>query len=259
TLAEEQAEFREAARAECWDSGEPGADLRRFDAIVAFGRTQSLAGIRAAAAPEARFIGYGSRATVGYVGRVQLANEPHARARGSAAARDLVLYDSEGCMSLHALFIERGGAISPVAFGEILAACVEHAAIEFPVGTRDPAAGAALATARNLAAFRAATGKGAVFTDASANYALFVDPPGDEPPAFLPRALGLYPVDAPAEALGYLLRHRIALEAFALAGDSRADLIALAVDSGAVRIARFGELQHPPFSGDHGGRPRVAD
>jgi hypothetical protein len=33
----------------------------------------------------------------------------------------------------------------------------------------------------------------------------------------------------------------------------------MALDAGAVRLTRFGELQHPPLGGDHGGRPRIAE
>jgi hypothetical protein len=56
----------------------------------------------------------------------------------------------------------------------------------------------------------------------------------------------------------YLRRHDLALEGFATA-DNRSDVIDLAVVAGAVRLARFGELQNPPLAGEHGGRPRIAE
>ncbi|MGZ3552879.1 MAG: acyl-CoA reductase [Vulcanimicrobiaceae bacterium] len=259
TLAEERDEFRDCARAEKWHSGDPGRDLRRFDAVVAFGRTQTLAEIRNSLHPEARFIGYGSRATAGYVAREQLSNERAAREIAAGAARDLVLYDTEGCMSLHALFVERGGAVTPNEFARLLADEVERAAVEFPLGQREPAAGAPVAYARNLAAFRSAAGKGVVFADQTASYAIFLDPPAEEPPLFLPRALGIRSVDEPADALAYLRSHHVTLEAFALSDLPRPELIELAVQAGAVRIAHFGELQRPRLSGNHGGRPRITE
>jgi hypothetical protein len=36
-------------------------------------------------------------------------------------------------------------------------------------------------------------------------------------------------------------------------------VLQFAIDAGAVRITRFGELQHPPIAGDHGGRPRMSE
>jgi hypothetical protein len=51
----------------------------------------------------------------------------------------------------------------------------------------------------------------------------------------------------------FLRRHALPLEAFALdaasAAGARPDLLALALDAGAVRIARFGAAQRPPLSG----------
>jgi hypothetical protein len=130
--------------------------------------------------------------------------------------------------------------------------------VEFPLAPREAETSARLAHHRNLGAFRAAAGTGAVFANSAADYTLLLDPPKDEPPQFLPRALGIIPVDDASQALAYLQSHRIPLEGFALSGD-RPDVVQMALDAGAVRLTRFGELQHPPLGGDHGGRPRIAE
>ncbi len=157
TLAHELPEFGAAARAEAWSHSEENArDLRMFDVVAAFGSDDTLGAIRSSLAPGATFVGYGSRASAGYVTRESLASEATASAVARGAARDLVLYETEGCLSLHALFAERGGCVSIPQFGELLARRIEEANVEFPVGSRDPAAAAAIAQRRNLAAFRAA-------------------------------------------------------------------------------------------------------
>ena len=258
TLREELDEFAEAARAKAWDGERAAEDLRAFDGVVAFGSDATLAQIRNAVSAAARFVPYGSKASGGYVGRDALATEASARTIARGAARDLVLYESEGCLSLHALFVERGGAVTAEAFTGILAAEIERAAVEFPLGTRSAEADARLAQRRDLAAFRAASGTGAVYSDANASYLAVLDPPASEPPAFLPRALGVHAVDAPAEAAAYFERHHIPLEAVALAG-TRADIVEMAVAAGAARISAFGELQSPALGGYHGGRPRIAE
>jgi hypothetical protein len=84
------------------------------------------------------------------------------------------------------------------------------------------------------------------------------DPPLSEPPAFLPRTLAIHTVDGPAAALDYVRAHRLPVEAVALAG-SREDIVNMALDMGANRIARFGDLQSPPLGTTHGGRPRIAE
>lgn len=259
TLAEELDEFASAARAAAWGSADEDApDLRRFDVVVAYGGDDALASIRSSLHPQARFIGYGPRASGGYVTRESLDSAQTIAAITQGAARDLVLYESEGCLSLHVLFVETGGRNSPLLFAQALAQDVERAGVEFPLGRSEPALRARLAHLRNLAAFRAAAGRGAVFASEAAEYLLEFDPPRDEAPHFLPRALGVIPVDGPQDALAYVLAHRLPLEGVAISSE-RADVVAAALDMGAVRLTRFGELQHPPLAGDHGGRPRIAE
>ena len=258
TLAEESSIFRDAAKAAAWTSGEQNApDLSRFDAVVAFGSDETLAEIGRCVRGQSRFIAYGTRASAGYVTRESLATQESAIAIARGAARDLVLYESEGCLSLHTLFAERGGTVTLREFGKMLAASIEEANVEFPVGERSAADAARIAHYRDLAAFRAATGRGSVFASESAHYAVVVDHPPSEPPQFLPRTIGIVAVDGPDDALRYLQEHRLPLEGFALSGQ-RSDVVRLALEAGAVRLTRFGELQHPPLSGDHGGRPRIA-
>ncbi len=179
-----------------------------------------------------------------------LDSERSAQAVAAGAARDLALYDSEGCLSLHALFVERGGAVSPERFGEFLASALDRAAVELPIGRRSHEPAARVAMARDLATFRASTGR--VYTDAAGSYLLVVEPPDDEPPLFLPRTLGLCPVDAPADAVSFLDRHRIAIEALAVAGPAT-EMREIACALRAARIANFGALQAPPLGGFHGG------
>jgi hypothetical protein len=258
TLTEERTEFAEAARALAWEGESDTVSIGAFDVVVAFGSDATLARIAAATQGGARFIGFGSRASIGYVAREELRDVAHATAIAAGAARDLVLYETEGCLSLHALFVERGGPIDPAEFTKIVAQEVERASVEFPPGLRDARASARIASARNLAAFRSAAGSGSVFSDARGSYLAVLDPPVSEPPAFLPRALAVHAVDEPGDAITYLARHDVPVEAVAIAG-KRADLRTFAIEIGAHRIARFGDLQRPPLGGNHGGRARIAD
>lgn len=259
SLAQELDAFGKAARASTWkSSGEDAPQLRDFDAVAAFGTDDTLQRIARTLAPGARFIGYGSRASAGYVTRESLANAENAKHVARGAARDVVLYETEGCLSLHTLFVERGGNLSLSDFGRLLASAIEEANVEFPVSDRTAADSAQIAQHRNLAAFRAAGGHGSVFASENAEYAVIVDQPASEPPYFLPRTIGIVGVDTPADAVKYLSDHGLRLEGFALS-DDRSDAVQAAVQAGAVRLAPFGGLQDPPLSGDHGGRPRIAE
>jgi acyl-CoA reductase-like NAD-dependent aldehyde dehydrogenase len=258
TLAQEDDVFSLAADAQPWEGDDVAFDLQPFAAVVAFGRDETLQQIRSRCAPEARFVGFGGKASAGYVTRAALRDEKTARMLAERAARDLVLYEGEGCLSLHALFVERGGEIDTDRFAALLAAAVERATVEFPPGAYQAQAQARLGSARAMAAFRAASGSGSVFSDERATHLIVADPPRSQPPFFLPRALGVLPVDSPAEASAYLRMHGISLEALAT-DRSSADIERLAVDAGASRIATFGELQSPLVAANHGGRARVSD
>ena len=243
TLREERGEFEEAARAELWSSDDQNVpSLDSFDAVVAFGRTETLAAVRNALRPEARFIGFGSRASAGYVSRESLSGTDAASEIARGAARDIVLYETEGCLSLHVLFVEDGGVVNAAAFTEILQKEIARANIEFPRAAAAQDRVQHVSHARALGDFRKAAGGSALA----------------EPPPFLPRLAHAIGVSKPGDAVDYLRRHGLALEGFATSGN-RSDIIDFAVAAGAARLTRFGELQDPPLAGEHGGRPRIAE
>lgn len=263
TLIAERAEFEGAASARVWDGGhdEPETSLlARADAVVAFGSDQTLAAIRARLCAGARFIGYGDRLSAGYIAREALANESNIRAVARAAANDLVLYDTEGCLSLHMIFVEAGGAIDPRCFASIFADAVQAAALEFPRGRVNAGAQLALAAVRDRAAFAAANGAAAVHAPQDLSWLITVDCSRRWPPPLLPRACIVLPVREPGEALAYLQAHRLPLEGLALEPrDARPDVLSFTLESGAAQVRAAGALQGPAIHIRHGGRPRIAE
>ncbi len=259
TLAEELDELRESAVAQSWNGESDARNLGEFSAVVAFGDDSTLERIRATLPSATRWIAFGSGVSCGYVAREALNDSGFSQGIAKNAARDLVLYDTEGCLSLHVLFVERGGSLSPADFAAMLARATERAGVEFPASTIEPGRLAAVAGARDLAAFRVAAAQAtAAYSNAAASYLTVLDPPCDDPPFFLPRALGIHSVDAPSEAAAYVEHHHLRVEALAVAG-MRPDVADMALRIGAARITRFGALQAPPPSERHGGRPRIAE
>jgi hypothetical protein len=263
SLVDERPEFRAAAVARAWAGGsdaDEAALLGTADVVVAFGGDAALRAIRAQLSPTARFVPFGHRASIGYVDAAAVASAS-ARARSAlleAIATDALLYDGDGCLSLHALFVagERGAAEPIVAD---LAAAFERVTIEFPAGSPDPQRAASAAAYRNLGTFRAAGGRGAIYAPAQQSATIAFDPPRDVPPPFLARVLPVYPVAGPADAIAYLAGHRLPVAALGVDNPRAPEALAFAEAIGAVRIARLGEMQAPPVGGHHGGAPRIAD
>ena len=256
TLGDELAELRDAATAQTWSGEDDAIDLSGFDVVVAFGNDATLAHLAAKLRLPARFIPFGSKASAGYIARGALSDASEARAMACGVARDIVLYESEGCLSLHALFVETGGAIAVERFAAMLVEALGAASTEFPPAALNAPTAARLAVARDLATFRA--GAARVHSDPHPGCLAILDPPFEEPPLFLPRTIGIRSVENSSQAAEYLERHGIALEALAVAG-CRPDLLELAARAKAGRIARFGTLQAPPLGVFHGGRPRIAE
>ncbi len=258
TLEEERPEFAERLATGVWDGAGSGTShtvLGAADAVVAFGRTETLGAIRAQLAPGARFVAHGHRTSAGYVARETLGGDAAIAGCAAGAARDALLYDGDGCLSLHALFVERGGGIDPATFAQRVAAACDTAAVEFPAGyaQADPE----VTAYRRAALFRAAQGEGAVPAGGAGPHLIVFDPPQAEPPPLLRRTLAIYPVDGPADALAFVRRHALPLEAVATCGTPRPDVQAFALASGAARIAALGTLQDPPLGGEHGGVGRI--
>jgi Acyl-CoA reductase (LuxC) len=256
TLEELLPKLRGIAVARRWLGESDLVELDRFDCVVAFGSDDTLDAIAATLHLPTRLIAYPSKASAGYVSKESLATETAAERIARAAARDLLFYDGEGCLSLNALFLERGANVSAERFCAILSEAIALAAREFSVA---PAASVAmrLELAREVAAFRTVAG-GAPVAQASGSFLVTLDDPPEEPPFFLPGALAVRSVNGLADAAAYLARHHVSLEALAVAG-SGAAIAELATAMGASRIARFGRLQAPPLGAFHGGRPRIAE
>jgi hypothetical protein len=252
TLAEEEPAFASALRTRVLTAPDDVlADVAEADAVVAFGNDPALLTIRAACKAGARFIPFGHRTSAAYVPRNALAGERAALEHARAAARDMLLYDGEGCLSLHALFVEDGAAIEPAAFAQLLARACNEVAVEFPPASATLSAAGAVY--RESARFRAALGAGAVYEGQPWPHLVVYHPPRDEPPPLHARTIGVYPVHEPQEMLAYVRGQGLPLEAIALP-TSELGALAATFAGAATRIGRLGSLQEPALAGNHGGQ-----
>jgi Acyl-CoA reductase (LuxC) len=256
SLAQEHPAFVGAARAHAWTGGDDPGEATLFataDVVAAFGGEAALRVIRERCGVETRFVPFGHRASIGRLTRDDVARLDDTQA--DAIVRDALLYDGEGCLSLHALFVEAGGdALEHLT--RQLAAAGERMTLEFPAGTVPPEREAAAGAYRNLAAFRAASGGLAVVVRGG-SLTLAIAPPS-EPPPFLPRVLPLIAIDSDHDVAAYVTEQRMPVQALGVMRRDERDA-ALAERIGAVRIAPFGTMQDPPLAGHHGGFPRIAD
>lgn len=259
TLAEERPELLAATSVGAWSGGADARDetaLGEADVVVAFGGNEALRAIRARLAPGATFVPFGHRASAGYVAR----DVPDADVAGIAAriARDALLYDGDGCLSLHVLFVERMPPGPMDRFVRALADACTATMLEFPPGRRDPVRAATVASYAAAAAFRAANGTGSLIAAPDGAWTIAVDSPASDVPPFGGGIIPIVIVDGQDDAAAYVRAHRLPLQAIGVGGPG-IDRARLAVGLGAVRVTELGGMQDPPIAGHHGGRARIAD
>lgn len=258
SLVQEDALFASAARTVEWDATTDAHDLTVYDAVVAFGDDATLGKIRAQCAPSARFIGFGSKASAGYIAADSLCDKGQLHEFALRAARDVLLYDSQGCLSLQILFLEHGGSLNAHTLAHAIAEAADAIAPEFPPSRRNAHDESRITSIRALATLRSALGRGEIITAPQANATFVINAPREDPPPFATRTLLILEVTDTNDALSYLRAHGVALEAIALAS-ATPDLREELAQMGVSRICAFGELQRPPLREPHGGRPRMLD
>ena len=258
TLAQEHPAFARAAIAQPWsdDHAEKLADADA-DVVVAFGSDETLTAIRAALPATIEFVGFGSRISCGYLSRSAIKSPAPLRHALEQAARDIVLYDAEGCMSLHVLFVEIATPEDEQklpAIAQNLAQAVAAATVEFPPSRQEINSRLTTAAVRATHSFRAAQGKSVGAHAGPAT--VIID--RDVPPPLRPMTTLLVPVSNETEVAPYLQRHGLRVETLAV---EHADInsITLSRMIGAHRITTFGAMQNPDLAGDHGGRSRIHD
>lgn len=260
TLHEEEPALREYARAQAWD-GPDDPDPSHADAVVVFGTDATLREVHRSLNPPARFIGYGPATGCVFVRRAESTGAA-AAAMLAQIARDAVLYDGEGCMSPHLVFLideqHTSGAIAPdfPAFAKALAAALHAASIEFPAAERSPEEQLQRAGQIRSIRFRAIA-QGRIFAEEGDHLAVIDE---TSPPLFCARTLLVVPVATPAAVRAYLAEHGVCIEAAGLPPNANIrDMRAWLEAAGAARYAPLGELQNPRFDAPHGGRPRIAE
>ena len=258
TLGEELPELRRTLDVRAWTrrrrrSGRTGA-RRKPTSSSRSAATRRLRAIRARCAPDTTFVPFGHRASAGYLARDALAGDADVAA---GVARDALLYDGDGCLSLHLLFVEararrRARALRRRRCADACAAQRDRIPARHRAIRRAPRASRAYAAA---AAFRAANGTGACCARPTAPGRIVVEPPVDELPPFGGGVIPIISVDGLDAAAAYVARHRIPLQAVGVAGSDDATRSRRTARRGAHRARRHAAR---PAAGRTSRRPRRA-
>lgn len=240
-----------------WPGGstetERGA-VRAADTVVVYGGEEAVAAYREHAEPATRLVVHGPRFSVGLIARDALEGDPELARR---VARSVAVFDQQGCVSPHAVWVEEGGAVAPLELAEALAGALAEIEQELPRGRVGPAEASAIQQERSAAELRGLAPdrpQTRVFAGPGTLWTVIYDPEPDFRASCLNRLVRVHPVPAIEDAIGALAPVGRLLQSVALAGGRRADIADRLADAGASRVTTFDALPWPPPDWHHDGR-----
>ncbi|NIR43118.1 MAG: acyl-CoA reductase, partial [Gemmatimonadetes bacterium] len=136
-LAQEDAELARCLAVSYWPGRSMDLEavaLEKADAVVVYGSDETVADIGGRVPTSTRFHAYPNRVGVAFVSRTALVPKA-GRTLAHALASDVVMFDQQGCVSPHTIYVQRGGAVAPLELAERLADALADLAEEIPRGS----------------------------------------------------------------------------------------------------------------------------
>ncbi|HEV2318416.1 MAG TPA: acyl-CoA reductase [Verrucomicrobiae bacterium] len=249
-----------------WGGGNAGLEDALFaeaDCVTATGSDETLDRIRAKLPGHVRFLGYGHRVSFGFVAGEALSGARVAKIV-SSAANDVVAWNQRGCLSPHVIYVQRGGDVSPEHFAQLLADELAGREIKEPRGEISPEESAAIASRRAIYEIRAAhSPENTRHWRSEGSTAWTVIFEAD--PRFQLSCLNRFIYVKPVSGLKALLesadpvRRKVSTVGLAAPEEAVPELAAQLARWGVTRICRLGQMQNPPLTWRHDGRPPLAD
>ena len=248
-----------------WRGGNRELETTLFsqaDCLTATGSDETLANIRSRLPAHVRFIGHGQRLSFGLVTREVLRDETIAEVV-VCAADDVIAWNQNGCLSPHCFYVEERGAVESDKFAERLAAELAKREATEPRGKISVEAAAAIASLRST--YEAiATHRGDTKIWASLNSTAWtVVFEHDVRFRFSPlnRFIFVKPVPDAAAVLQGVdeLLGKISTVGIAATPEKFAEFAIQFARRGVTRFCPLGQMQNPPLTWRHDGRPALGD
>jgi hypothetical protein len=232
------------------------------DCLTATGNDETLASIRAQLPAQVRFLGYGQRVSFGFVTRELLRDETVAETI-ARAADDVIAWDQNGCLSPHVIYVEERGAVEPDKFAELLAGELAKRETSEPRGKITTEESAAIASRRAIYETIAAHRADAKIWSSPDSTAWTVVFEHDVNFRFSPlnRFIYVKPVPDVAAVMPGVdeIHGKVSTVGIAAPPEKMRELALRFARRGATRICPLGQMQNPPLTWRHDGRPALGD
>lgn len=236
--------------------------LAQADCVMATGSDKTLAAIRHRMPAHARFVGHGHRVSFGYITKDRM-SRAMARELARLAAQDVAAWNQLGCLSPHAFYVESDGLVSAEDFAAMLAVEMEAQEKIAPRGELPASAAADIAHRRAFYEVREAhTGDVRLWRSIDSTAWTVVL---QRDPQFTSSCLHRFVYVKEVENLDQLLRTvervrgQVSTIALAAAKTDAVEMIQKLARWGVTRVCPIGQMQDPPLTWRHDGRPALAD
>lgn len=259
-LAEEEPELARCLAVSYWPGGTTDLEtvaLGAADATVVYGSDETIADLGPRVPPSTRLLAYPNRVGVALVAREALSSDS-VPALAGALASDVAMFDQQGCVSPHTVYVERGGAVAPDELAVRLAEALAAIASQVPRGSLSSGESSAIHGLRARAEMRGAT----VFASAGGtDWTVILEERSGFEPSPLNRFVHLHPVDRLAEAIDMLRVVGRHLQTVAVAaGPGATEELASQLGAiGATRVVAPGAAAWPRADWHHDGRFQYLD
>ncbi len=228
----------------------PASWLAAADAAVIFGSDETVATIRAALPPGIPVLAHGHKLSFAMV-----FNDAGFRSV-DGMARDVSVFDQQGCLSPHTIFVREKGALTAKGYAERLAGAMARFENHTPRGALTTSEANSIRTLREETAFRAANGEPLeLIASGGTAWTIVVDRTDSLPLSPLNRVVFVKPLTAALSPM--LAPHREHLSTCGIWPVNAANRDFAAV-LGFMRICAIGKMQQPPLDWHHDGRRVLA-
>ena len=248
-----------------WRGGNVELETALFaeaDCVTATGSDEALTAIRSQLPINTRFLGYGHRVSFGFVAKECLVG-PGVRAIAARAADDVVAWNQLGCLSPHVIYVQSSGEIPPEKFAELLADELEQREQMEPRGELAAEHAAVIASRRGIYEVRAAHSPDTQMWRSKNSTAWTVVYEADA--RFQMSCLNRFVYVKNVKDLPDLLRNadavrgKVSTVGLAAPEDRAEDLARQLAQWGVTRVCPLGQMQSPPLTWRHDGRPSLGD
>ncbi|MGD1087737.1 MAG: acyl-CoA reductase [Verrucomicrobiota bacterium] len=233
------------------------------DCVTATGDDETLMAIRSRLPIKTRFLGYGHRVSFGFVAG-EVLSDFGAKKIVARAADDVVAWNQLGCLSPHVIYVQSGGAVSAEQFAELLADELEKREASEPRGELPAEHAATIALRRGIYEIRAAHAPEATrhwcSKDSTAWTVIHESDPRFQI-SCLNRFIYVKGVADLKEALQNAdsVRGKVSTVGIAVSENEMRAAATQLARWGATRVCPLGQMQNPPLTWRHDGRPALGD